>query len=102
MYVIHESIKKAIRSQIAEDQKEDILLTAVEIFEDEFSNLLEKTDTLHLIALVDYLGNYNTFKEEEPFVIRSITRLHLEGEYKEVVRLSTRILPIIESSTENS
>ncbi|WP_425383920.1 ankyrin repeat domain-containing protein [Wolbachia endosymbiont (group B) of Anania hortulata] len=102
MYVIHESIKEAIRSQIAEDQKEDILLTAVEIFEDEFSNLLEKTDTLHLIALVDYLGNYNTFKEEEPFVIRSITRLHLEGEYKEVVRLSTRILPIIESSTENS
>lgn len=102
MYVIHESIKEAIRLQIAEDQKKDILLTAVEIFEDEFSNLLEKTDTLHLIALVDYLGNYNTFKEEEPFVIRSITRLHLEGEYKEVVRLSTRILPIIESSTENS
>ncbi|WP_241654120.1 ankyrin repeat domain-containing protein [Wolbachia endosymbiont of Laodelphax striatellus] len=102
MYVIHESIKEAIRSQIAEDQKEDILLTAVEIFEDEFSNLLEKNDTLHLIALVDYLGNYNTFKEEEPFVIRSITRLHLEGEYKEVVGLSARVLPIIASSTENS
>ncbi|AGJ99301.1 Ankyrin repeat domain protein [Wolbachia endosymbiont of Drosophila simulans wNo] len=102
MYVMHKSIKEAIRSQIAEDQKEDILLTAVEIFEDEFSNLLEETDTLHLIALVDHLGNYNTFREEEPFMIRSITRLHLEGEYKEVVGLSTRILPVIASSTENS
>ncbi len=93
VYIMHESVKKVVRSWLSIDEEKHILSCVIELVSEAEGGFL---DVVHLLSLFDHSQKYDYLIEENKnfpcLVLSSLNELH---EYKKVINLTSQLYQLL-------